>query len=160
MAMSLKRANKEREKEREKAEKPKPPPSENAAAKRKREERARETAWKHNEKVHRTGQGMAIPAPERKGAGAKFKAPTSPRLLKSGLGTWQREKTPSDELDGKQMEQLKRRRRMTEKRAQTKAERQLQADFCEDGVDSGNDSGDDEVAVAAPAAEGKPPHSL
>jgi hypothetical protein len=71
-------------------------------------------------------------------------------MLKNGLGTWEREKTPSGELDGKQMDQLKRRRRMAEKRAQTKAERQLQADFGEDGVDSGddsgNDNGDDEVA--------------
>ena len=49
---------------------------------------------------------------------------------------------------------------MTENRVQTKAERQLQAYFGEDGVDSGDDNGDDEVAVAAPAAEGKPPHSL
>ena len=63
-------------------------------------------------------------------------------------------------VDGKQMEQLKRRWRMTEKRAQTKAERQLQADFGEDGVDSGDDNGDGEVAVAAPVAEGKPLHSL
>ena len=75
--MSLKRANKEMEKGRENAEKPKPPPSENAAAERKREEQARDTAWKHNEKVHRTGKGVTIPAPERKGVGAKFKAPTA-----------------------------------------------------------------------------------
>ena len=49
---------------------------------------------------------------------------------------------------------------MTETCAQIKAERQLQNDFGEDGAGSGDDNGNDEVAVAAPAAEGKPPHSL
>ena len=59
------------------------------------------------------------------------------------------EEDPVWRVDGKQMEQLKRRRRMTEKRAQTKAERPLQADFGEGSVDSGDDNGDDEVASSS-----------
>ena len=106
-----------------------------------------------------TGDGHTSARAQR--SRGKVQGADEPALAEERVGDLAKGEDPvPGELDGKQMEQLKRRRRMTEKRAQTKAERQLQADFCEDGVDSGNDSGDDEVAVAAPAAEGKPPHSL
>ena len=146
------------QREMEKAEN-KPPPSQNPAAKRKREERARGAASKHNEVVHRTGKGMKKSAPEANRAGRKVAAPTSPRPLKSGLGTWQREKTPVGvELDVQATRQLKERRRRVQERAEKKvrkeidecAARETPIDECEarategDAADESRNAGGDE----------------
>ena len=93
---------------------PKRPPSNKPAAKRKRDERERQAACRTNEEVCRTGHGRPVPVPDAK-AGRKFSAPTSPRLLKNGLGEWAREKTPSGELDANERRKLQGRRHKAEK---------------------------------------------
>ena len=88
--------------------------------------------------------------------------------MKSGHGTWQREKIPSGELDAKEKARLQERRHKAEKRAQTRAEkvsRELEGEGDSHRDDrrnplfgDGDDSGDDEAAATAPGAlgQGKP----
>ena len=109
--------------------------------------------------MHRTEKGMAKSAPEANRAGRKVGAPTSLRPLKSGLGTWQREKTPVGvELDARATRQLKERRRRVQERAEKKVRKQIDdgaaretpIDECEarategDAADESRNAGGDE----------------
>ena len=107
---------------------PKRGQSEKPAAKRKRDERERNAASRTNEQVARTGSGRRVPVPEVKAGGRKFSAPTSPRPLENGLGEWQREKTPSGELDADERKKLNQRRRKAKTRAEERTQRQLSDD--------------------------------
>ena len=83
--------------------------------------------------------------PKKGKTGRNSSGPTSPRLLKLGLGEWQREKTPAGELDAESQQKLNKRRRRAESRAAAKACAQFQEDF-----------GDGNAATAATAARGAP----
>ena len=75
------------------------------ATARKRAERERQAVARDNAKVTRTGMGrMQIEQVVKKER--KFAAPTSPRPLPSGRGTWNRETTPVGDLDDKEKKQL------------------------------------------------------
>ena len=105
--------------------------------------RERTAAANWNENPYHVWREKAVS--EKGKAGRKPSGPTTPRLLKSGLGGWQREKTPAGELDAKAQQKLNERRRRAESRAAAKARAQFQENF-----------GDGNATTAATAAREAP----